>query len=57
MNSDRAAVIDLHFNPSTLTLQNTEVTFEELDERYQPCPVVNSIVNRHISVLDLQAQI
>ena len=54
MNSDRAAVIDLHFNPSTLTLQNTEVTFEELDERYQPCPVVNSIVNRHLSVLDLQ---
>ena len=43
MNSDRAAVIDLHFNSSTLTLQNTEVTFEELDERYQPCPVVNSI--------------
>jgi 5'-nucleotidase len=52
MNSDRAAVIDLHFNPSTHILLNTNVHFEELDERHPPCPIVNTIVKKHLSALD-----
>jgi len=52
MNSDRAAIIDLQFNPSTHALENTNVYFEEMDEKYQPCPITNSIVTRHLSALD-----
>jgi len=52
MNSDRAAIIDLQFNPSTHALENTDVYFEEMDENYQPCPITNSIVTRHLSALD-----
>lgn len=52
MNADRAAIIDLQFNPTTHALENTNVYFEEMDERYQPCPITNSIVMRHLSALD-----
>jgi len=52
MNSDRAAIIDLQFNPATHVLENTSVHFEEMDEKYQPCHIMNSIVTRHLSALD-----
>ena len=52
MNSERAAIVDLQFNPSTGNLQHIQVRFEELDERYPPCPIVEIIVNKHMSALD-----
>ena len=52
MNSDRAAVIDLQFDSSTHTLLSTNVHFEELDENHQPCPIVSTIVKKHMSALD-----
>ena len=51
-DSEHAAVIDLHFNASSRTLEKATVHFEELDESYQPCPIANAIVNRHLAALD-----
>lgn len=51
-NSDRAAIVDLQFNASTHTLENTSVHFEELDDRYKECTVAQSIVEKHLSILD-----
>jgi 5'-nucleotidase len=52
MNSDRAAVIDLRFNPSIHTLLDTHVHFEELDESHQSCPIVSTIVKKHLSAIE-----
>ena len=52
MDAERAAIVDLRFNPTTRTLESVDVSFEELDERHQPCPIVSSIVNRHLLVLE-----
>ncbi|KAL7529051.1 hypothetical protein ACHAXR_002767 [Thalassiosira sp. AJA248-18] len=51
-DAERAAIIDLQFNASTRILEHVAVHFEELDERHQPCPIVSSIVNKHLSALD-----
>lgn len=51
-NCDRAAVVDLHFHPATRALEWTAVHFEELDDRHPPCPVVSSVVEKHLSALD-----
>ncbi len=51
-NCERAAIVDLHFDPSTRSLEKTTVHFEELDERHRPCPIVSSVVNKHLSALD-----
>lgn len=51
-NSDRAAVVDLRFDPITHKLVDSNVHFEELDERHSPCPIVEKVVNTHLAVLD-----
>jgi len=53
-NCDRAAIVDLQFHPYTRSLENIHVHFEELDDelRHPPCPIVNSVVNKHLSALD-----
>ncbi|KAL7552876.1 hypothetical protein ACHAWF_016125 [Thalassiosira exigua] len=50
-NAERAAIVDLQFNPTTRTLENVSVDFEELDECHRPCPVVQSVVDKHLSAL------
>ena len=51
-DAERAAIIDLQFDPSSCKLRNVNVHFEELDERYSPCPIVKSVVDKHLSALD-----
>lgn len=51
-DSERAAVIDLLFNASNKTLETVNVHFEELDERYDPCPITNIIVSKHLLALE-----
>ncbi|KAK1742453.1 5'-nucleotidase family protein [Skeletonema marinoi] len=51
MNAQRAAIIDLQFENSTL--QSVNVTFEELDDsHHQPCPIVKTIVEKRLAALD-----
>jgi 2',3'-cyclic-nucleotide 2'-phosphodiesterase (5'-nucleotidase family) len=52
MNSERAAVVDLRFDSNTHELVDANVHFEELDERYPPCPVAESVVISHMAVLE-----
>jgi len=51
MNAQRAAIVDLHFENSTL--QSVNVSFEELDDsHHQPCPIVKIIVEKRLAALD-----
>jgi 5'-nucleotidase len=51
-NSERAAVVDLRFDPITRELVDANVHFEELDERHPLCPVSDSVVKSHLAVLE-----
>jgi 2',3'-cyclic-nucleotide 2'-phosphodiesterase (5'-nucleotidase family) len=51
-NSERAAVVDLRFDPTTRELVDANVHFEELDERHPLCPVADSVVKSHLAVLE-----
>ena len=51
-NSERAAVVDLRFDPTTCEYVDTSVHFVELDEQYRPCPVVEKVVDTHLAVLE-----
>ncbi len=51
MNAQRAAIIDLQFQNKALDSVN--VTFEELQDRnHQPCPIVQTIVDKRLAALD-----
>lgn len=51
MNAQRAAVVDLQFQNSSL--QSVNVTFEELENSdHHPCPIVQTIVDKRLAALD-----
>mmetsp|Transcript_452 Transcript_452/g.814 ORF Transcript_452/g.814 Transcript_452/m.814 type:complete len:558 (+) Transcript_452:321-1994(+) len=49
-NAERAAVIDLVFGEVLNELLEVRVEFEEMSS-YPPCPVVNKIASKHLSVI------
>jgi len=51
-DAERAAIIDLHFHPTSHQFQSVDIHFEELDQKYVPCPIVQSIVDKHLSALN-----
>ena len=51
-NSERAAVVDLRFDPTTRELVDANVHFEVLDERHPLCPFADSVVKSHLAVLE-----
>lgn len=51
-DAERVAIIDLQFEPSSLKLQNINVQFQELNDAHSSCPIVQRIVDKHLSALD-----
>lgn len=51
-DADRVAIIDLNFDPSTHELQRVDIKFHEFTENDPACPIVQRIVDRHLSALD-----
>lgn len=51
-DAERVAIVDLLFDPSSRMLKDVNVQFRELNDTYSPCPIVQRIVDKHLSALD-----
>eukprot|EP00804_Cyclotella_cryptica_P014370 CCRYP_015536-RA/>CCRYP_015536-RA protein AED:0.07 eAED:0.10 QI:0/0/0.33/1/0/0/3/328/572 len=51
-DAERVAIVDLLFDQSSRMLQHVNVQFQELNDTYSPCPIVQRIVDKHLSALD-----
>ena len=51
-DADRVAIIDLNFDPSSHNLQRVDIKFHEFTENDSACPIVQRIVDKHLSALD-----
>ncbi|KAL7506312.1 hypothetical protein ACHAXN_003616, partial [Cyclotella atomus] len=51
-DAQRVAIVDLNFSSSSRKLQNVDIKYHEFDESHAACPVVQRIVEKHLSALD-----
>ena len=51
-DADRVAIVDLNFEPSSRKLKNVDIKYHEFSENHPACPIVQRIVDKHLSALD-----
>ena len=51
-DADRVAIVDLNFDSSSRKLHTVDVKYHEFSENHPTCPIVQRIVDKHLSALD-----